>query len=189
MSDKKFDITKLDKLNHPERLEDINPKYIWASIGAKNVKTIADIGAGTGLFDKEFSRLSPESKIIALDVSSTMIEWMDANVIPSFPNISTLLMAERQIPLADASADVAIMINLHHELLDEMSILKECYRILASGGKIAICDWKKKETPKGPPLEIRFEPEDIETQLISVGFKNIRIFDELKNNWLVVGQK
>ena len=185
----KFDITKLEKLNHPGRLEDINPEYIWTSIEAKNRKTIADIGAGTGLFDKEFSRLSPESKIIALDISPTMIEWMNANVIPSFPNINTMLMAESQIPLADASVDVAIMINLHHELSDEIALLKECYRILASGGKIAICDWKKKETPKGPPLEIRFEPEEVKAQLISVGFKNIRIFDELKNNWLVTGQK
>ncbi len=129
-------------------MEDINPEYIWTSIGAKNGRTIADIGAGTGLFDKEFSRLSPESKIIALDVSPTMIEWMNANVIPSFPNISTLLMAESQIPLTDASVDIAIMINLHHELSDEIALLKECYRILASGGKIAICDWKKERNSK-----------------------------------------
>jgi len=189
MSNHKFDVSKLEKLNHPGRLEDINPEYIWTSIGAEKAGTIADIGAGTGLFDKEFSRLSPQSKIIALDVSPTMIEWMNENVIPSFPNISTLLMSESQIPLADDSVDVVVMINLHHELSDEMAILKECYRILTSGGKIAICDWKKKETPKGPPLEIRFEPEEIENQLKTAGYKNIAIFDGLINNWLVVGQK
>ena len=113
---------------------------------------------------------------------------MNANMT-LFPNGNTLLMAESQIPLADASVDIAIMINLHHELSDEMTLLKECYRISASGGKVPICDWKKKETPKGPPLEIRFEPEEVEAQLIPVGFKNIRIFDELKNNRLVTGQK
>lgn len=189
MDNKKFDITKLEKLNHPGRLEDINAEYIWTSIGAENAGIIADIGAGTGLFDKEFSRLSPQSKIIALDISPVMIEWMNEHVVPSFPNISTLQMAEHQIPLEAASVDVAIMINLHHELLDEMSMLKECYRILASGGKIAICDWRKKQTPKGPPLEIRYEPEEVKSQLAASGFRNISIFEGLVNNWLVVGQK
>lgn len=189
MSNHKFDVSKLEKLNHPGRLVEINPEHIWEFIGVKNAKTIADIGAGTGLFAKAFSQLSPNSKIIALDLSPIMIDWMNAHICPEFPNITTLLMTESETPLAEQSVDVAMMINLHHELKDEMAMLQECYRILKAGGKIAISDWKKTETPKGPPMEIRSEPEEIVAQLLKSGFVNPRIFNSLINNWLVVAEK
>ncbi len=189
MESKKFDITKLEKLNHPGRIIDINPSYIWEFIDIHNPQTVADIGAGTGIFAKEFAKLSPSSNIIALDISSTMIDWMNNNVCKDFPMISTMMMKESETPLADNSVDLVIMINLHHELLDEMKLIHESYRILKSGGKIAICDWKKKETPKGPPMEIRLQPEEVTKQLEIANFIDSKISNELINNWLVVAVK
>lgn len=189
MKDIKFDIRKLEKLNHPERITDINPSFIWEKIALKNPEIIADIGAGTGLFAKEFSKLSPQSKILALDISTTMIDWMNTNICHEFSQITTQKMEETMIYQANESVDVVIMINLHHELHDSMAMIKECNRILKPEGKIAICDWKKMETPKGPPLEIRYTPEEVESELTNNGFSNIQIFDELKNNWLVIAVK
>lgn len=189
MESKKFDITKLEKLNHPGRIIDINPTYIWEFIDIQSPQTVADIGAGTGIFAKEFAKLSPSSNIIALDISSTMIDWMNKNICPDFPNITTMLMKESETPLSDNSVDIVIMINLHHELLDEQTLLHESYRILKTGGKIAICDWKKEETPKGPPMEIRLRPEEVAQQLEISKFNSPKISNELINNWLVVAGK
>ncbi len=189
MDAKKFDITKLEKLNHPGRLIDINTQIIWEFIDFRNPQTIADIGAGTGIFAKEFANLSPTSNIIALDISTTMLDWMNQNVCPDYPTITTQLMKESETMLADNSVDVIIMINLHHELLNEDELLKECYRILKSGGKIAICDWKKQETPKGPPMEIRLHPEEVCEQLQQTKFINPKTSNSLINNWLVVATK
>lgn len=189
MKSKKFDISKLEKLNHPGRLIDIDPQHIWEFIGAENALMIVDIGAGTGLFSREFARLAPQSQIIALDISPIMIDWMNQHVCPELPNIKTMLMEESKTSLADKSIDIAIMINLHHELLDEMELLRECYRILKPGGKIAVSDWKKEETPKGPPMEIRYHPEEVVKQLIQSGFEKTKISNSLINNWLVVAEK
>lgn len=189
MINKKFDITKLEKLNHPGRIVDINPTFIWSKIAALKIDTIVDIGAGTGLFSKEFAQLSPKSNILALDISPIMIDWMNENVCPNFPTIRTMLMEESKTPLEDNSVDVVIMINLHHELHDELEMLNECYRILRPGGKIAISDWKKQETPKGPPMEIRLETSEVSKQLTDCNFGQIQIYNDLINNWLVIGEK
>lgn len=189
MIDKKFDITKLEKLNHPGRIVDIDPTFIWNKIGLPNAAIIADIGAGTGIFSKEFSKLWPKSKILALDISPIMISWMNENICPYFPSISTMLMKESETPLDDNSVDVVIMINLHHELHDEVAMIKECRRVLKKGGKIAISDWKKQETPKGPPLDIRFDSSEVAEQLANCNFEKIKTFNSQINNWLVVGTK
>jgi len=49
------------------------------------------------------------------------------------------------------------MINLYHELEDPLKMLEESRRLLKKGGKLMIIDWKKGETPEGPPLELRLQ--------------------------------
>jgi tRNA A58 N-methylase Trm61 len=54
----RFDPKKLEKLNNPERLKIVPPQYIWKMLNLKNVRTIVDIGAGTGFFSIPFLELS-----------------------------------------------------------------------------------------------------------------------------------
>jgi ubiquinone/menaquinone biosynthesis C-methylase UbiE len=189
MVEKKFDPKKLDKLNNPGRLIDIPVSFIWDKINKPETSTLLDIGAGTGLFSCAFAEIAPECTIIALDISEIMIEWMNINIIPAHPNIETMLMEEHRVLLNNEAADVVIMINLHHEIDNPEQMVAECFRLLKKGGKIAICDWRKEDIPKGPPIEIRISSLEVATQLKKVGFTNIQTFDTFKYNWLIVAEK
>ena len=67
--DKKFNPQKLDKLNNPERLKTIPPDVIIRKLNIIDCQNIVDIGAGTGLFSRAFSKLFKNSIVYALDVS------------------------------------------------------------------------------------------------------------------------
>ena len=64
--------------------------------------------------------------------------------------------------------------------------LKEIKRLLKPNGKLAIIEIKKEDTPFGPPLGIRFSPEELRniidlnpTQLIDVGeYFYMQIFEK-----------
>ena len=189
MIEKKFNPSKLEKLNNPGRLVDIPVSFIWEKLAKPNADTLLDIGAGTGLFSKAFSEVAPQCKIYALDISEVMIQWMIQNICPSYPNIKTMMMEEHRVPLNDFVADIVIMINLHHEIDDPKQMVQECFRLLKKGGKIAICDWRKEDIAKGPSIEIRVSAEEAANQLDLVGFSNIQIFDTFKYNWLIIGEK
>jgi len=189
MTEKKFDPQKLHRLNNPQRLLDIPPEYIWNKINIERPEVLVDIGAGTGFFSISFLKYTNNGRIFACDTSAVMIQWMLENVCPQYPNIVPLQMEENAVPLEDGIADLVYMINLHHELDEQKTIVKESFRILKDNSAIVIVDYKRENMSEGPPVHIRCSPEQVRDQLLGVGFKNVRIFTELPKHFLVVAEK
>ncbi len=154
-----------------------------------DVKTVADLGAGTGFYSKEWTKLFPGSRVIALDISEFMITYMKENLTGEYSALEPVLMQPGSIPLENDSVDVFISINLHHELDDHMDVLRGCYRCLCPGGKMLISDWKKIEAGFGPPMDIRVEPLDVETQLLAAGFCDVKINHTFEHNYLISAMK
>ena len=187
---RKFDPSKLAKLNDPKRLKILNPEVIWTKADLRDAEVIVDIGAGTGFFALPFSKKLKAGKVYACDTSDVMIEWMKNNLpVESQRIIIPLKMAESSVPLPDGIADLIYMINLHHELEDPIMVIKESLRLLRDGGKIIIIDWKKQETPEGPPLAIRVTEETIESQMLACGFTNIKKHSVLPYHNFLIGEK
>jgi len=118
-----------------------------------------------------------------------MIQWMKNNICPRYPSIVPLKMEESAVPLEDGIADLVYMINLHHELDKPEAILEESFRTLKNNGAIFIVDWKKEAMSEGPPIHIRYLPEQVKDQLVSVEFKNVNIFNDMSKHFLVVAEK
>jgi len=189
MEEKKFNTKKLHKLNNPDRLADQPPEYIWNKLKLKNPNILIDIGAGTGFFSIPFVGYTKNGKVFACDISDIMIEWMKNNVCQKYPNIIPLKMEGCAVPLEDSLADLVYMINLHHELDEPVEMLKESFRLLKDKGKIFIVDWKKEEMAQGPSKHLRYLPEEVKNQLISVGFENVTIYNEMSKHFLVVAER
>ena len=189
MNENKFDPKKLQKLNNPQRLKDIPPDYIWQKLNIEKPGVFVEIGAGTAFFSVAFLQKSTTSIIYACDSSEVMINWIEENVSPQYPNIIPVKTEENSVALSDGIADLVFMINLHHELANPSLMVEESKRILKPDGKIFVVDWKKKDMPEGPPVKIRCLPEQVKEQLVNTGFKHVDIFNELPKHFLVVAKK
>lgn len=189
MEEKRFNPQKLDKLNNLNRLEDFPVDFVLKHINNRNPKVIVDVGAGTGLFSRQFAKIFPQSIIHALDISDIMVDWMNENIIHDYRNILPAKMEDNRTFLEDHVADIVFMVNLHHELDNPEKMLQECYRILKSNGSVAISDWRKEETEHGPSMSLRFEAEQVETQMVSAGFKNVKTYNNFPNNFVIIGKK
>jgi len=189
MSEKKFDVKKLQKLNNPERLKDIPPQFIKEQLSGIAPEVMIEIGAGTAFFSIALRDILKPATLYACDISQTMIDWMTENVAPSYPNIVPMKSGETGIPLPDGVAGLLFMINLHHELEAPAQSITESYRLLKPGGEIFIIDWKKQEMNDGPPQHIRYEPETVADQILAGGFSNIAIIDDLPKHFMVVAKK
>lgn len=186
---KKFNPKKLAKLNNSDRLKAIPPEFIWTRLAMDNCHTIADIGAGTGLFTRAFLSQAGGGKAFAADISSVMVEWMENHLSVDKGEIVPLLMEESSIPLDENSVDLVLMFNLYHELDEPSALLKEAKRILREGGKICISDWKKEKTDHGPAVDHRISSESIQKDLKEYGFSQIRSDNSLKEHSLVWASK
>lgn len=169
MNNHKFDEKKLDILNNPERLNLMNLDEIFKALNMNEKSILVDLGAGTAFFSKVFLDRIKDSKCYALDISKHMINYITENVILTLNDrLEAKLIEESTIPLKTELADLLFMILLFHELDNPLITLKESYRVLKTGGKIFIADWKEGENPHAVSKDF------IATNLETAGFSNIK---------------
>lgn len=103
--------------------------------------TVLDIGAGTGQFLSFVKSAQPQVKTIALDLSEPYLARARA-ALGKFPNAEFLEGAAEQIPLPDASVDIAVSIYLFHELPPKIRkrAAGEIARVLKPGGIFVLGD-------------------------------------------------
>jgi ubiquinone/menaquinone biosynthesis C-methylase UbiE len=139
---------------------------------------ILDAGCGNGYMAKEFAeRLEGTGKVYALDPDEILIEILrsqtEGTVIEPFVGDIT-----EQTKLEESSIDLIYLSTVVHGFSENQvaGFLKEGKRLLKTKGKLAVLEIEKEETPFGPPLEIRFSPEELKeritlspTDLVKVG--------------------
>ncbi|TDB39531.1 MAG: class I SAM-dependent methyltransferase [Actinobacteria bacterium] len=184
----RFDPAKLDRLNDVGRLVDLNPEALWEAFGTPGATSVVEIGAGTGMFVREFALRMPAGTLYAVDSEPVMLDWMRDH--PSVDSPAEIVVTDADagsIPLPDGIADLVYTVNLHHELDDPARMLAEARRLLHRGGTVAIVDWKREATPKGPPIEHRVAVDEIARQLSAAGFESVRVHDVLAYHSVVTG--
>ena len=190
MPHEKFDISKLERLNDESRFEYLDPEIMWAAAARPDAQTIVEIGAGTGMFAFRFAELAPQATIYAADVAPVMVRWMFQHRPAALSSrVHPLLAEETKIPLATGEADLAMMINVHHELADSRASYLEVLRLLKIGGTLLVADWRAGDTESGPPQAVRSSAEQISQILSAVGFCDIVSHDALPRHSLITARK
>jgi len=120
------------------------PGRSWKALAEMLLKllppmTIVDIGAGEG----SLSMLLAQSaeRVIAVDNSEQMVAYgRDAAFKAGIRNLEYRLGDLEELPLEDASVDLALFSQSLHHAIHPQNALKEAHRVLKPGGKLFILD-------------------------------------------------
>jgi SAM-dependent methyltransferase len=159
----------LDRLESPERRISQDPEVLWSRVGLARGETVVDIGAGTGYFAIPAARrVGPVGRVYAVDLSADLVELIRERAErESLPQLEPVLCTLSSIPLPSKVADVVLLANVLHDVPD--STLSEAARLLKPTGRFINVDWAKRETPGGPPMEIRLDLDHAERRLAQHG--------------------
>ena len=128
----------LDSLpaNAVEAFAGVSNVSLFAGIAPKNV--VLDLGCGAGL-DALIAarRTGPCGKVYAVDFSESMLERArHAGVQAGAENVEFLRTDAEQLPLPDASIDVALVNGIFNLNPNRAAILRELARVVRPGGQV-----------------------------------------------------
>lgn len=109
--------------------------------------TVLDLGCGAGLDSLVAARRTgPGGKVIGVDFSNAMLERAErAAASAGVPNVEFRRANAEQLPLADASVDVALVNGIFNLNPARTAIFRELARVLHPGGAAWIAELILKE--------------------------------------------
>jgi demethylmenaquinone methyltransferase/2-methoxy-6-polyprenyl-1,4-benzoquinol methylase len=106
-------------------------------LGVGEQETVVDVGCGTGnLTIALLDRLSPKGRIVAVDISSRMIETARAKAPDA--RVTWHVGDAARLPLADGSCDRVICYSVWPHFDDREAAAKEFMRVLRPSGMVHI---------------------------------------------------
>jgi FkbM family methyltransferase len=157
-------------------------------------QTIADIGAGTGLFTRLFAAaVKGESRVVAVDIAPKFLEHIRETCREArLMNVETLQCTADSTELPPASIDVAFICDTYHHFEFPSKTMASLHRALKRGGRVILIDFRRVEgtSSEWTMNHVRAGQEVFEAEVIESGFKKLSEQTELlKENYFVVFEK
>ena len=142
-------------LDRSEREAEERPTQALAFLDIKPGWVVADIGAGSGYFTERLSRLvGATGRVYANDIQKGMLDLLQRRLASQQLQNVTLVLGEPADPkLPPSSIDLALMVDVYHELGDPQTMLANIKKALKPDGRLALIEYKG-EDPSVPILPL-----------------------------------
>ncbi len=122
-----------------------------ALLKVMNYEVVADLGAGEGTLSQLLAQRAKH--VIAIDISPKMVEFGKNLALQNdLPNLEFRLGEIEDVPIDNATVDLAILSQALHHAEEPSRAIAEAYRILKPGGCLLILDLAKHSFTKAYEL-------------------------------------
>lgn len=138
-------------LEREEREREERTDLLVAALKLEPGMVVGDIGAGTGYLSRRIAAaVAPGGRVIAEDVQPEMVRQLRLlSARAGLANIEPRLGAEDDVALPEASLDLAVMVDVYHELAYPREVLASIVRALKVGGRLVFVEYRA-EDPRVP---------------------------------------
>lgn len=140
-----------------------------------NCSDVLEFGCGYGTFTIPAAKLI-RGRVYAMDIEPEMLAITGSKATLSEVQNIELMLRDFVVDgsgLSDSAIDYVMLFNILHAV-ERMSLLREAWRVLRPGGRLAIIHWNfDPSTPRGPSISIRPKPGQCRAWAEEVGFAAI----------------
>jgi ubiquinone/menaquinone biosynthesis C-methylase UbiE len=139
-------------LERNTREQEENTKKAIAKLPITAVSIVADIGAGTGYYTFPIAAKVPRGKVYAVEIQQSAIAYLQQRSKQlNLNNVIVVKGGEKSPNLPDNAIDLAIMVDVYHELSYPHEMLQAIRRSLKPGGKLLLLEYRGED----PAVEIK----------------------------------
>jgi SAM-dependent methyltransferase len=123
----------------------VQRKHIVEALDVSSGMTVADIGAGTGLFLPDFdSGVGSEGRVYAVEISPKFLEHLRERAErEKLARVEVVKGLEDSVALPAASIDLAFVCDTYHHFEYPRSTLASLYTAIRPGGSLVILDFER----------------------------------------------
>ena len=134
-------------LERDERQREERTDLLMAALALKPGMVVADVGAGTGYLSRRLAvAVGTGGSVLAVDVQPQMVEMLQRLPQPAGSGrIVASLGSETDVGLRPASIDMAIMVDVYHELSFPYEVLGSIVRALKPGGRVVFVEYRAED--------------------------------------------
>ncbi|HET7216786.1 MAG TPA: class I SAM-dependent methyltransferase, partial [Vicinamibacterales bacterium] len=175
-------------LENPSRIAGLKVDQIVGSLRLKPGETIADLGAGAGVFSIPLARaVSPSGKVYAVEIEQGLVDYIgrkakDQNVA----NVQPILgkFADPGLPARDV--DLAFMHDVLHHVQDRPAYLKNTAAYIKPGGRFAFIEFDAALGPHRADAALQVTKEQLREWMTGIGFEQTDEFGLFEDRWFVI---
>jgi len=161
--------------------------------GVKAGLTVADVGAGTGMFTRLFAKkVGSTGKVYAVDIAKNFLERIEkTSQEQGSKNVTTILCTQNDSKLPENSVDIVFICDTYHHFEFPYKTMKTIRKALKPKGKLVVIDFERIEGVSSKFImgHVRAGKTVFTHEIKQVGFKQIAKKDILKENYFVIFEK
>ena len=134
-------------LEREEREREERTDLLLPMLEIKSGMAVADVGAGSGYFARRLAaRVGPGGAVYAVDVQPEMVRMLEALARqPGLGQIKPVQGSATAVKLAAASIDLALMVDVYHELEFPYEVLASIVHALKPGGRVVFVEYRAED--------------------------------------------
>ena len=134
-------------LDRAEREQEEQPTRAIQKLNVEPGMVVADIGAGSGYFTERLARLvGPAGRVYATDIQQGMLTLIERRLARErLQNVTLILSAPADPRLPANAIDLALMVDVYHELSDPQTVLGHIRTALKPSGRFVLIEYKGED--------------------------------------------
>jgi ubiquinone/menaquinone biosynthesis C-methylase UbiE len=175
-------------LERSEREDEEAPDVALNVLKIPKGAAVADIGAGSGYITVRLAdRVGPTGRVFANDVQPQMLNILARRLDRSKITNVTLIEGTLDDPrLPPASVDLALMVDVYHELSQPQSILRHLREALKPGGRLVLLEYRKEDPTVPIKPEHKMSVAEAKMEVEAEGFTLSKVDEALPRQHILI---
>jgi SAM-dependent methyltransferase len=175
-------------LERSEREEEEAPDAALDALKIPKGAAVADIGAGSGYITVRLAaRVGATGHVFANDVQPQMLTMLSRRLSNSRITNVTLVEGTFDDPrLPQSSVDLALMVDVYHELSQPQSILRHLRESLKPGGRLVLLEYRKEDPMVPIKPEHKMSVAEAKMEVEAEGFTLTRVDETLPRQHILI---
>jgi SAM-dependent methyltransferase len=133
-------------LERPSRASEERPDLLVEELHLESGMTVADIGAGSGYLSRRMAPIVGPGRVFAVDVQPQMVALLtELSQKPQFRNLVPVRGSIDDVRLPPASTDLAVLVDVYHELAYPNEVMRSLIRALKPGGRVVLVEYRGED--------------------------------------------